>query len=265
MHTPGTEHSGHPEHNLELRRRQIEHLISRNDYRSAAYLFPSLLTASESDAAAPQWIEELRTLGNQIQQALQGKLRSPHLAVFHPVVEVRLYPDRAQGFQPEAIRFTVDFLASVVFPYLQAARVLQETHDLIRHCSLSTVRILTIQQDSPLRVKLQGAFDAVRLINEVINPLRTQDNRQITSLVAREYRLRQRARDMDPDGREAHLLATAYQETITDLNRIQMVWISQALSYIEPELTTHEQHHYIKRIQPAIRTLALGDFVFQFI
>lgn len=161
------------------------------------------------------------------------------------------------------------YLVHVVYPYIQQIVELQHLIDNIEKKPLSKVVIKSIQQNSPVSVSLDGASDAIQLINETVVPWRRKHAETMAQLLEQE-------KLADIELKKAEVLekrAIAAKEreltgklkieneklrTETALQQAKIQLATEIIMAITTNLNEGEIEVYITKLSPILDVLALG-------
>jgi hypothetical protein len=215
---------------------------------------------------------------------------TPEEKLLHAIFGGRAKATRFRLFQPSLSRstdstpkLTPRYLELQVLPYLKALEVIQEAlADATRTTRPATVRILSITQESPVGVSLQGAAQALAVVQETIVPWRRLHAKNMARLAeqerlaeieakraevlerrARAMRDREETKKLLAEARrqeqEARRLAIANESLRLELERSRIQLVLDLLTRTAPDLPEEKRIAVVTRLLPPITALADGD------
>lgn len=178
-----------------------------------------------------------------------------------------------------SINLTPKHLISNIVPYIEAIFEIQRVMNEIREIDITTkLGIISISQNSPISVSLQGVADAVKLIQESIVPWRRRHAVQMAQLTEQEklleikakeielVELRARAKKEDEEARKAFFEIIRQQEEIKklaleneklrlEIEQARSNFVLELLEKIKPGMTEQEKLTYFVKLLPPVSTI----------
>lgn len=177
---------------------------------------------------------------------------------------------------PQAL--TPEYLATVVTPYLSAIADIQQILDEIEGRPASGLNVVAITEGSPLPVGVEGAAEALRIMQEIVVPWKQDHAEVLAQLVEKEQEaamegawaevLRARARATLDEAEWKKLLTgieTQHAEAVQkgsegrrlrlDFRRAQLYLALDIVVQIAPGLSEDQRLAYAVRLLPALEAI----------
>jgi hypothetical protein len=175
-------------------------------------------------------------------------------------------------------QLTADYLEQEVLPFLQAAISLQGIIDAINGATRKTLRIKSIQQNSPINVNLEGGAEALGLIRDTLIPWRVEHARAMSALRELERKVEievkkaeileshslavkssQEAKKISAEALEvyarAEKLQLQNQKLRIDLQQRKIDLALNVLNRLSPKLSEAEKITYLLQLLPQIEAV----------
>ena len=220
---------------------------------------------------------------NNISMNVSSFIESPRIEFQDPVKESktqlfedpRLRVDHIILSVGAGKRLSVPYLSNEVFPYIKAIADLQKFISRVQGLSPTEIFIISISQKSPISVSLQGASDALQVINDSVVPWRRKHAGIMARLQEQEKSvkienmkaevLEKRAR-AEKDRIEAKMkreeverLRIENEKSRLELQRTKVQLGIDILQQVAENLSEHEKILWISELLPSLDRLILSE------
>jgi len=214
---------------------------------------------------------------------LSGFIESPLVEFQDPVKEsetqvfgdARLSVDEFSLSVVEGRKLSLPYLSNVVIPYLKAITDLQDFINQVRGVSSVEIAIVSISQNSPISVSLEGASDALQVVKDSVVPWRRKHVEIMARLqeqakLAEIEKLKAEVLEKRARAEKARIEATKKHEEVermrieNDKSRLELQHAKVQLSidimdHLVQNLSENEKILYISKLLPSLDILLSGD------
>lgn len=177
-------------------------------------------------------------------------------------------------------KLTPEYLKTQIIPYLQAIFEFQYVIDEINDRSPHDIRLVSISQNSPVSISLEGATEAIKLIKESVIPWRRKHAEMLAALVESEKlaeieirkaeikekhaRAEKESAEAAKQRAEVERMNIENEKLRLKLYRAKIQLGIEILTQISPTLSETERVSFLIRLLPSLDTLTSSELTLSY-